>query len=391
MNNCQIPQGLRDLLPPEVKKRRQLEKKAAELFIKYGYEEVITPTFEIMDVVETGTGGRMREQLFLFMDRDGAILSLRPEMTVSIARLAATHLEDASFPQRLFYMGNVYRHVQPQVAQYREFEQVGIEMLGASGPWADAEVISIAVKLLQTLGLEDFKVSLNNIGIFNSLLEASRLSEPEKVLIRRLVENKDLVELERLLDKLAIPDELKETIAKLPVLHGDLNIIDQLPYLEKQPETEAAVNELIKIYNILREYKVNKHIVVDMGVIRALNYYTGVVFEGYSSKLGYGLLGGGRYDRLMEQFGMPRPATGFALGMERLTMILDEADDLTVRYLVAGKNLNAVVKKAEQLRGEGKTVIMDLEERNPEDLAAKLEKSPSTVLIYVEDEEAGGN
>jgi len=391
MNNCQLPRGLRDLLPSEVKKRRQLEKKAAELFIRYGYEEVITPTFEIMDVVETGTGGRMREQLFLFMDRDGGILCLRPEMTVSIARLAATHLADASFPQRLFYMGNVYRHVQPQVAQYREFEQIGIEMLGASGPWADAEVISIAVKLLQTLGLEDFKVSLNHIGIFNSLLGASQISEPEKALIRRLVENKDLVELERLLNKLAIPDELKETISQLPILHGGLNIIDQLPYLEKQPETEAAVNELIKIYHILREYQVDDHIVVDMGVIRALNYYTGVVFEGYSSKLGYGLLGGGRYDRLMEQFGLPRPATGFALGMERLTMVLDGTDDVTVRYLVTGKNLNAVVKKAEQLRREGKTVIMDVEGHTPEELAPKLEKSPATVLVYVEDEERGEN
>lgn len=390
MNNCQIPRGLRDLLPSEVKKRRQLEKKAAELFITYGYEEVMTPTFEIMDIVENGTGGRMREQLFLFMDRDGGILSLRPEMTVSIARLAATHLEDASFPQRLFYMGNVYRHVQPQVAQYREFEQVGIEMLGASGPWADAEVISIAVKLLECLGLTDFKISLNHIGIFNSLLDESNLSETEKDLIRRLVENKDLVELERLLEKLAIPDDLKETVAKLPVLHGGLEIIDRLPYLEKQPKTVAAVNEFIKIYDALCEYKVDEHIVVDMGVIRALNYYTGVVFEGYSSRLGYGLLGGGRYDRLMEQFGLPRPATGFALGMERLTMILDDEADLTQRYLVAGKNLTAMVKKAEQLRREGKTVLMDLEEHDRKDLENKIENSPAMVLVYVEDEETGG-
>jgi ATP phosphoribosyltransferase involved in histidine biosynthesis len=179
------------------------------------------------------------------MDREGEVLSLRPEMTVSIARLAATHLQ-GELPQRLYYNANVFRHVQPHLAQYREFWQMGIELLGASGAWADAEVISVAVKSLLALGLDDFKISLNQIGIFNSLLEDSRLEQAEREEIRRLVEDKDLVALSALLDGLAIDDGLKESIARLPVLHGGLEILQQVPYLEKNRKAEQAALELKK-------------------------------------------------------------------------------------------------------------------------------------------------
>lgn len=390
MNKREIPRGFRDLLPEEVKRRRRLEKKAVELFQSFGYEEVITPLLEFLEVVETGAGGKMREQLFLLMDREGGILSLRPEMTVSIARLAASHLQEASFPQRLFYKGNVFRHVQSQLAQYREFEQIGIEMLGASGPWADAEVIGIAVRLLSCLGLDDFKISLNHIGIFNSLIDHDSLQENDKDLIKEFIENKDLVELERLLDKLPIENELKDTIIKLPVLHGDLDILKKLPYLEKNLGASRAVNELIKVYEALQAHGVAEHIVIDMGVIRGLNYYTGIVFEGYSPRLGYGLLGGGRYDRLMEQFGLPRPATGFALGMDRLALILEEEEENYQRYLIAGQDLPAMINKAEALRAEGKIVVLDLQARNYEE-AIVQSKNTGNVLVYVEALEKGGD
>ncbi|NLG33073.1 MAG: ATP phosphoribosyltransferase regulatory subunit, partial [Syntrophomonadaceae bacterium] len=159
MKNREVPKGVRDLLPEEVRIKRWMEKQAVDLFTSYGYEEVITPTFEFLEVFENGAGRNIRKDLFLFMDREGGILSLRPEMTVSIARLAATHLQEVEYPQRLYYIANVFRHVQPQMAQYREFWQIGIELLGASDIWADAEVITIAVKALQRMGVNDFKLS----------------------------------------------------------------------------------------------------------------------------------------------------------------------------------------------------------------------------------------
>lgn len=381
--NREIPRGLRDLLPDEVKTRRNIEKKAAQVFTSFAYEEVMTPTFEFMEVVENGTGRNLREELFLFMDREGGILSLRPEMTVSIARLAATHLQNADFPQRLFYSGNVFRHVQPQMAQYREFWQMGIELLGASGSWADAEVIAVAVKALNSFGLNNFKVSLNHIGIFNSLLDDSPMQAEEKEFIKKLVEKKDLVELSRLLDGMAIKDDLKETIARLPVLHGRMDILSKIPYIEKNRKASEAVSELINTYDALKIFGVEENIVVDMGVLRGLDYYTGVVFEGYSPDLGYGLLGGGRYDNLLSQFGIARPATGFALGMDRLTLVLKEQENKADRYLLGGNDLGAMVKKANELRNERKIVEMDVESHSREELENRIKGRKQYILVYL--------
>ncbi len=384
MRNREIPKGLRDLLPDEMKTRRRLEKKAVQIFSSFGYEEVLTPTFELLEVVEAG--GNMREKLFLFMDREGGILSLRPEMTVSIARLAATHLQDELLPRRLYYSANVFRHVQPHLAQYREFWQMGIELLGASGHLADAEVISLAVKVMLDFGLSNSMISLNQIGIFNSLLDDRAIGQEDKALIRMLVEKKDLVELSRMLEKLPINDQLKETIALLPTLHGGLEVLNRLPYLEKNSHAVAAVEELMSVYTDLQRMGVEEQILVDMGVLRGLDYYTGVVFEGFSPDLGYGLLGGGRYDRLLSQFGFPCPATGFALGMDRLTLLLKNQEKEAPRYLVGGSNLTAIVNKADALRNEGKIVELDVEGLSRDALEKKLAGRSHYTLVYLDTE-----
>ncbi|NLO21016.1 MAG: ATP phosphoribosyltransferase regulatory subunit [Syntrophomonadaceae bacterium] len=383
MRNRQIPKGLRDLLPDEVKVLRSMEKKAARLFSSYAYEEVMTPTFEFLEVIEAGRGSR-REDLFLFMDREGGILSLRPEVTGSIARMASIHLHDSDFPRRLFYTANVFRHVQPQLAQYREFRQTGVELLGAAGIWADAEVINIAVKLLETMGLENFKISINQLPIFNSLLDDSGLNMEDRRLVRQLVEEKDLVELYRLLEGLDIDDELKDTIAALPVLHGGLDVIQRIPYVEKNRKASAAVGELIKIYDALKLYGTTEHIVVDMGVLRNLDYYTGLVFEGYSPDLGYGLLGGGRYDNLLGQFGLSCPATGFALHMDRLALVLKCRDEERNHYLVGGGSYPAMIGQAQKLREQGYAVEMDLEEHSRAELEKKIEGKDNWTLVYLD-------
>lgn len=383
MSNLEIPRGMRDLLPDEVKTRRSMEKKAVELFSSYGYEEVVTPTFEFMEVVEEGTGGNIREQLFLFMDREGGILSLRPEMTTSIARLAATHLQGDYFPQRLYYLANVFRHVQPQLAQYREFWQMGVELLGASGPWADAEVITLAVKAMQELGVNNFKVSINQIGIFNSLLEDNAITSTARADIRRLVENKDLVELSAVLEALPVDDGLKETIASLPVLHGGLEVLDKIPYVSTNKNASLAVEELLNVYNALKAFGIQDHVVVDMGVLRGLDYYTGVEFEGYSPDLGYGLLGGGRYDRLLGKFGFSCPATGFALGMDRLALVAGKHEDHVVHYVVGGTDYQAMAQKADELRQQGFVVELDLDSNNRKELEQKLKSRKHCVLVYI--------
>lgn len=384
MRTREIPKGLRDLLPDEVKVKRNIEKKAAGLIKSYGYQEVITPALEFLEVVETGAGKNIREELFLLTDREGGILSLRPEVTVSIARMASTHLRDALMPQRLFYIANVFRHVQPHLAQYREYWQLGIELLGARGSWADAEVINIAVRALRSIGLEGFKISLNQIGIFNGILDDKGLPGEDKEKIRELVESKDLVELSRVLEDMPIDDGLKETIACLPVLHGGPEVLNRVPYVEKNREAAEAVEELLKIYEALKIYGVIDNIVIDMGVLRRLDYYTGIVFEGYSPDLGYGLLGGGRYDNLMGEFGFPCPATGFAVGLDRLALVLKCRDKEPPHYLLGGSNPRLMVRKAEELRQQGYVVEMDVEQKSKEELARRIKGLPGWNLEYID-------
>lgn len=387
MKNRDVPKGLRDMLPDEVKVKRNIEKKAARLFSSYGYQEVITPTFEFLEVIESGAGKNIRGELFLFMDREGGILSLRPEVTGSIARLASTHLREVQLPQRLFYISNVFRHVQPHLAQYREYWQAGLELLGAPGPWADAEIINIAVRLLRDLGLTRFKISINQIGIFNALLDDKALSSAEREQIRTLVESKDLVELNRILDNMRVEDGLKEAIASLPILHGGLEVIKRIPYIERNRAASAAVQELLQVYDALGHYGVLDDIVIDLGVLRRLDYYTGLVFEGYSPDLGYGLLGGGRYDRLLEQFGFSCPATGFAVGIDRLALVLKCREPEPHHYLVGGTDPGQILKRCGELRQAGFVVEMDVLGRSRETLREVVESRENWSLEYLHDQD----
>lgn len=387
MKNREVPRGLRDFLPEEVKNKRFIEDKARQLFQSFSYEEVITPTFEYLDVAQNGTSGKSLKELFLMIDRDGEIISLRPEVTASIARMAATHLQEKEGSCRLFYISNVFRQVEPKIAQYREFWQAGVELLGTDSRWADAEVISLAVKLMQELGLNDFKLSLNQIAICNSLLDEVSISQEEREKIRKLVERKDLVELSQVLEQMPIDEGLKETIHSLPLLHGGPEIIKKIPYIEKNQAAFLAMQELLDLYETTKVFGVQDHIVLDMGVLRGLDYYTGVVFEGYSADLGYGLLGGGRYDKLLKQFGYDCPATGFALGIDRLALLLDGIKEESKKYLIAGQDLKAMVSKADELRKNGFVVEMDLTFASKKDLEAKIKKLSNIELLYFDTKE----
>ena len=203
-------------------------------------------------------------------------------------------------------------------------------------------------------------------------------------MIRNLIEKKDLVELSRVLENMAIDDGLKETIAILPVLHGGLEVLNRIPYVESNRNASQAVSDLLKVYEALQDWGVIDNIVVDMGVLRGLDYYTGIVFEGYSPDLGYGLLGGGRYDNLLGQFGFPCPATGFALGIDRLALVLKHRDEEPRRFLVGGTDFKTVVQKAEELRSQGYIVEIDVKGSSREELEKRMENRENCSLIYAD-------
>ncbi|NSW82913.1 MAG: ATP phosphoribosyltransferase regulatory subunit [Syntrophothermus sp.] len=385
MKAKELPPGFKDYVPREAKLKRIIEKKAADLFASWGYQEVITPTVEYLEVIQVADMNVDQQELFLFQNRDGRLLALRPDMTIPIARLASTKLRRYPLPLRLFYRANVFRHSLSQHGKYNEFWQIGVEMLGAAGERADAEVIALAVELMSCLGVEDFQLSLNNVRIFNQLLQESGLAHDDENEIKKLVMNKDLVGLERKLSGLRLDSKLKDTFLELPVLNGGLEVLERLPDFSEWPEVMAGVEELKVLFRALRAFGVEDRVVIDLGVLRGLDYYTGVVFEGYSSNLGYPLLGGGRYDNVMGRYGWPNPATGFAVGVERVLLALGSMSAPTEPCcLVAGSDLTKVAETARRLRKEGRVVCLDVHGRSRDELQAQC-RQRGWELVWVDD------
>ncbi len=374
MKNREIVKGAKDFLPSEAALKREFESQAIEIFTRWGYQEVITPTFEYLEVIESGAGEGIREELFLFQDRDGRLLALRPEMTIPIARIVATKFRDFEGVLRLFYNANIFRHALPQMGRYQEFYQLGVELIGASGPRADAEVIALATEILKKPEL-DFKISLNHIGIFNNLVVHSGLSEPDKEGIKQLVLNKDLVGLNKMLSELPLDPDFRQILLEIPLMHGGPDILLQLEDVRKVAGVAEAINELSEVYEHLQAYGIQEDVVIDLGILRGFDYYTGIVFEGYSPQLGYPLLGGGRYDNLLDKFGCSRVATGFAVGIERVLLALQnricQPQDVMV---VSGNDLKAVINQAREFREQGIVAEVDLMENCTEKVMVQPKK-----------------
>jgi len=380
----EVPGGVKDFLPREMGLKRHIELAALELLKSWGYQEVDTPVYEYLEEVERSAGQYIREELQRMLDREGRILVLRPEMTIPIARLASTHLQAEPLPLRLAYSANIFRHTQPQMGRYKEFWQLGVEMIGAQGVRADAEVIALAALCLECMGLKDYKISVNHVRIFNQIMAALHLELDQDQSLRDLVVRKDLVGLEQKLDQLKLPEPLKEELLRLPLAQGGADIIKQFPNLMLLPKVRGAVDELLKVLQELERLGVGDRIVVDLGVLRDLDYYTGVIFEGYSPQLGFPLLGGGRYDNLMAQFGWANPATGFAIGLERVMLCLGFPAAGEPRCLVGGSDWGRILQEAERLRAEGRVVEVDVEGRSRTDLLKLVTQRPDCEIIYID-------
>lgn len=357
-----IPYGTKDFLPADARRKRLLEMELATQFSHWGYEEVVTPTMEYLQTLTTGTGLDMSEQLFVFFDRDNRLLALRPEMTIPIARLAATRLRDRALPLRLFYLTNVFRHEEAQAGRQCEFYQAGVELMGASAPSADAEVIGLAISAALGAGLMDFRIGLGQVEFINGIMAESGLEERERQEIKRCLINRDLVGLECTVKGTGLSANQQQAICQIPLLSGGCEVIETARKLVTNASSLGALDNLAAIYELLQAYGLQQYVSFDMGLIRDFDYYTGMVFEGYTPGLGFPVCGGGRYDRMLATFGLDCPATGFAIGIERILLAQKRQDlaiqeDLRDVYVSwqAGKLPDAIASTI-QLRGKGSSV-----------------------------------
>jgi len=364
-----IPEGLNDLLPEEVFKRRFLENKIAQIFKEWGYQEIITPTFEFYEILAKGAGSIMKKEMIKFFDREGNIIALRPEMTTPTARVVSTKMQQEHKPFRFYYMGNVFRHDDFKVGNQREFCQAGVELIGVNSKEADGEVIALAVECLKNSGLKNFFIDIGHVNFFNGVMESIKVKEERKQEIKKAILNKDFVLLERILSLEDIKDREKEFILKMPTLRGREEVLEEAGKIISNKLSASALKEIKEVYNLLGDYGLEEYILIDLGIIRDFDYYTGIIFEGYTDYLGFPVCGGGRYDNLCSKFGRDLPSTGFAIGLERLAIILEKenVDSLKLerpdKYLVYYQNDKTYFRKALEVAGNlrKKGLIVELE------------------------------
>ena len=314
------PKGMRDYLPREAAWRRLVEDKVHRVFTSYGYQEVVTPTLEHMALFAAGNNDD--EQSYRFVYREGEVLALRTDMTTPIARLVVSRLREAPLPLRLCYFGNLFRYESPQAGRQREFTQAGVELLGVDGPAADAEVVMLACRALEAAGVQDFHIDIGHVGIVNRLLSRAALLKTTEEAIKEALVQKDLVVLERLVQQNIADEGLKKALTGLSECRGGLVVLEKAAEL-LQDDRDPALANLAEVYRRLELAGLERYITIDLGLVKAMNYYTGMVMEGYTRELGYDLCSGGRYDRLLGEFGYDLPATGFAMSVDRLLLVLE--------------------------------------------------------------------
>lgn len=351
------PRGFRDVLPQEAAERDAITAALAQVFESWDYGRVETPVAEEYALLEAGAGGGLEGTAFRLFDLDGRLLALRPEMTVPIARLVASRLRDEPAPYRLRYLADVFREHASLRGQSRQFSQAGIELVGAGGPAADAEVITVLAEALDATGLPEYTIALGTVAVLHALLEASGAEEVWQAAVLGAAHDRNLVEIERLATREGIDPGIAEAIRTVPRIRGGREAIDACRERVAACGCTEALDDLTEVWALLESTGAARRVTVDFGVVRAFDYYSGVVFEVLAPGLGLPVGGGGRYDAVLSAFGAPAPAAGFALGIERLHIACAEQGVRvrvrTVDAIVCGQDAAEMFSAASRLRAAG--------------------------------------
>jgi ATP phosphoribosyltransferase regulatory subunit len=310
-----IPSGTRDVLPDETREVHVITEALRGVFERHGYGEISTPALEYETVLARADMAEARPAYRLF-DESGAVLVLRSDMTVPIARVLATRYPSAEPPLRFCYVAHCYRGVRPQRGQPRELLQAGIELIGSPAPHGTAEALSVLCRALDATGLQDYRVGLGDAALYPALMAALNVHEPVREELLQTLARRDFVELAARLDAAGLPAPAAELLLSVPQRRGGPELLADLP-----GPAEQAVRGMREVHELL-DAEVAARVIFDLGLVRSIGYYTGAVFEVYDPALGAPIGGGGRYDELLGRFGRSLPAVGFALGVDRLHIAL---------------------------------------------------------------------
>jgi ATP phosphoribosyltransferase regulatory subunit len=313
---------MRYYIGAEARLRRAIEDTAMSVFAAWSYEEVITPSVDYYDLFEQGMGQSEAQRGFRFTDNDGRLLALRPDVTSSVARMAATLLSERPRPLRFCYAAPVFRQQPQSHAEWRrENTQLGCELIGVGGHEADLEVLRLAAEILSRLDLQSsYVITINNVEIFNGVAAHLDLPAAAREHLRRLIDTRETAELQRFLNGLS--DSEGRAFLQPTQLTGRREVIDAARKVIANPRSVAALDSLEKLWTALESLGLADQFEIDLSDVSSLDYYTGLSLKVFVHGAGTSVGRGGRYDGLTGNFGRAEPAVGFVLNLDALTEVL---------------------------------------------------------------------
>jgi len=317
-----IPAGMRYYIGAEARLRRTIEDTAMSVFESWSYEEVITPSVDYYDLFEQGMGHKEAQRGFRFTDNDGRLLALRPDVTSSVARMAATLLAERPRPLRFCYAAPVFRQQPQSHAEWRrENTQLGCELIGVNGKSADLEVLRLANEILSRLDLQTtYCITINNVEIFNGVAAHLELTTPARERLRRLIDTRETAELQRFLDSCSNSEG--RAFSQPTQLTGSSEVIRAARNVITNSRSIAALDSLEELWTEIESLGLADRFEIDLSDVSSLDYYTGLSLRVFVDGAGTSVGRGGRYDGLTGNFGRAEPAVGFVLNLDALTEVL---------------------------------------------------------------------
>lgn len=316
------PEGVRDIYAEECARKMAIQDRLQKVFHLYGYQNIETPVFEFFDIFKKERGSAGTREMYKFFDRENNTLVLRPDMTPPIARCVAKYFMEETGPLRLCYLGQTFLNTVSYQGRLNETTQTGVELIGDDSSDGDAEMIALVIDALKSAGLEEFQVELGQVEFYRGLVEEAGLDEETQEQLRELIENKNFFGVEELLTEQTMPEDRKQVFLKLPELFGDIEQIRLARTMTVSPRALRAIDRLERVQEILDQYGLGDYVSYDLGMLSKYSYYTGIIFKAYTYGTGEYLVTGGRYDKLLVQFGKDTPAVGFAIVVDRLMQVL---------------------------------------------------------------------
>ena len=349
------------MLFSEAAERGAVTAAVSDRFARYGYRAVETPAVEEYATLQAGAGAALERSAFRMVDLDGSLLALRPEMTLPIARLAASRLTGETGAQRLCYAADVYREQASLRGEARQFTQLGVELLGVNGPASDAEIVCVLVDALRAAGLPDFTVGVGTVAVLRALIEAAAAGPAWADTLLAAAHSRDLVSFDAATAAAGVDPAIGEALRTVVRIAGGREAIAACRAAAGAVGCAGSLDALEATWDLLEAAGVADRVRVDFGILRSFDYYTGLILEAYAPGLGLPLGGGGRYDDVLASFGAPAPAAGFAISLERLMIALAaQSVAVPVRGLdaVVGGTPADVATIASRLREAGWRVRM---------------------------------